>query len=485
MKRGSGILLHITSLPSPYGIGTLGRAAFDFVNALAEAKQRYWQMLPVPPTGSTNCPYQGLSAFAINPYFIDMAGLMEDGLIHADDLLPLTQAGESGVRFDGKFKFRTSILRKAYQNGKNKYRDEFAEYQYQNAEWLFDYSLFSAIRESFSCMPSVKWDKAFLSRKEGALVDFAKTHSEEVMSARFSQFLSEKQWKALKQYANERGIQLIGDIPIYVSQDSADVWAHPEMFLRGGAVAGTPPDYFNKNGQRWDNPLYDWEDMKQTGYRWWISRLRRSFELFDVVRIDHFRGFESFYAIPAGGKPKDGQWIKGPGKELFDAIDSALPHAKIIAEDLGMITPEVRDLLVQCDFPGSKVLQFAFDSENSIYLPHCYPRNCVVYTGTHDNNTSRAWFRTLAPENKQRLFCYLGKECTEQEAANWLIRLAMGSVADICVIPMQDVLNLGSRSRMNFPGKAKGYWEWRMRKGAFGKKQIGYLAELADCFGRS
>ncbi|BDF58643.1 4-alpha-glucanotransferase [Christensenellaceae bacterium] len=485
MKRGSGVLLHITSLPSPYGIGTIGKAAYDFVDALYAARQSYWQMLPTPPTGYADSPYQGLSAFANNPYLIDLDFLIEEGLLHEDDVAPLAGAGQGVALFKEQLKYKDEILKKAYRRGIKKYKDEFTGYKYTNASWLFDYSLFAVFRKQFGSQGYFDWDKRVAFRDQAAVMKLAQEHEEEIEAVRFAQFLFEKQWFALKEYANKKGISLIGDIPIYVAPDSAETWAHPELFMPDDMVAGTPPDKFSKQGQFWENPLYDWDYMKAHGFRWWVDRVKRCFAFFDIIRIDHFRGFEAFYAIPRDKKPKDGHWIKGPGHDLFEAIKREIPYPAIIAEDLGHITQEVRDFLGQCGFPGNKVLQFAFDTPNSEFLPHNYPRHCVVYTGTHDNDTVKGWFSRLDEESKERLFAYLGHECTKNEAAEELERLAMMSVADLCIIPMQDLLNLGPSARMNYPGRALGYWKWRMKPGAFNDKLIAGLRDMTETYGRA
>ncbi len=485
MKRGNGVLLHITSLPSPYGIGTLGKAAYDFVDALHEAKQSYWQMLPTPPTGYADSPYQGLSAFANNPYFIDLDLLIEEGLLEKEDVAPLETNERGKALFKNQLAYKADILKKAYRNGVKRYKDEFTGYKYTNADWLFDYSLFAVFRKQFRSQGYFDWDEKVKRRDQAAVMQLAQEHEEEIEAVRFAQFLFEKQWHALKEYANGKGISLIGDIPIYVSFDSDAMWAHPELFLPNGMVAGTPPDGFSRQGQMWENPLYDWAYMKEHGFSWWVERVKRCFEFFDIIRIDHFRGFESFYQIPRDKKPKDGHWVKGPGHDLFEAIKREVPYPAIIAEDLGTITQEVRDFLGRCGFPGNKVLQFAFEQQNSEYLPHNYPHHCVAYTGTHDNDTTKGWFTHLDEQGRERLFAYLGHECGKNEAAWELIRLAMMSVADICIIPMQDILNLGTSARMNYPGRALGYWKWRMKPDAFTDKVKKRLRETTEIYGRA
>ena len=398
MKRGSGILLHISSLPSPYGIGTLGKAAYDFVDDLHAAKQFYWQVLPCMPTGYADSPYSGTSAFAYNPYFIDFDFLAEDGLLKKSDYSHLNFGkDETYVDYEALFHLKNDVLKKAYQPGIEKYSHEFAAFKFENSGWLFDYALFVVLKKHFHYLPYQQWDACIVDREPAAIMEMTQRYGQEIEIVQFTQFLYERQWFALKNYANEKGIQLIGDIPIYVSQDSAETWAHPEYFVKDGSVAGTPPDYFCDEGQLWGNPLYDWDYMREHGYEWWVRRMQRSLHLYDILRIDHFRGFEAYFKIPKGGAPKDGQWVKGPGGALFDAIKTALPMPPIIAEDLGAIDDNVKGFLDYCGFPGLKVLQFAFDEQDSFYLPHNYPRNSVVYTGTHDNDTTLHWFQTVQP----------------------------------------------------------------------------------------
>lgn len=485
MKRGSGILLHISSLPSPYGIGTLGKAAYDFVDDLHAAKQSYWQVLPCTPTGYADSPYQGTSAFAYNPYFIDFDLLYEDGLLKKDDYEELDfGSDETYVDYEALFRAKNDILQKAYAKGIEKYPHNFAEFKFNNANWLFDYALFVVLKKHFNYLPYQEWDACVVEREPAAIMELTQQYEEEIEVVQFTQFLYERQWFALKEYANSRGIQMIGDIPIYVSPDSAETWAHPEYFVKDGSVAGTPPDYFCEDGQLWGNPLYDWDYMRKYGYEWWVRRMQRSLHLYDILRIDHFRGFEAYFKIPKGGMPKDGKWVKGPAGALFDAIKTALPMPPIIAEDLGVIDDDVKAFLDYCGFPGLKVLQFAFDEQDSFYLPHNYPRNSVVYTGTHDNDTTLHWFETIGEDTRKFLFDYIGPT-TEQEAVYKLIRLAMMSVADISIVPMQDILKLSGDARMNYPSRALGNWKWRMKKGQFNKEHIEWLRTVTEIYGRT
>ncbi len=485
MKRGNGILLHISSLPSPYGIGTLGKASYDFVDALKAAKQSYWQVLPCTPTGYADSPYQGTSAFAYNPYFIDFDLLYEDGLLEKSDYEKYNFGADAAqVDYETLFRLKFDILKKAFQKGALKYAQEFSAFKIENSAWLFDYALFIVLKRSFHYLPFQQWDECVVQRDPAVIMELTQKHEQEIESIQFMQFLYERQWFALKRYANENGIQMIGDIPIYLSGDSAEAWSHPELFVKDGSVAGTPPDYFCETGQLWGNPLYNWDYIRAHGYEWWVTRMARSLTLYDVLRIDHFRGFEAYFKIPKGGTPKDGQWVKGPAGELFDAIKTALPMPPIIAEDLGQIDDNVRGFLDYCGFPGLKVLQFAFDEQDSTYLPHNYPRNSVVYTGTHDNDTTRNWFRCADEETREFLFSYVGK-CTEEDVVERLIRLAMMSVADISIIPMQDILNLGAEARMNHPSIALGNWKWRMKEEQFSKQHIDWLKKLTETYGRA
>ncbi|MEG1753940.1 MAG: 4-alpha-glucanotransferase [Christensenella sp.] len=484
MKRGSGILLHISSLPSPYGIGTLGRAAYDFVDDLCAAQQSYWQVLPCTPTGYADSPYQGTSAFAYNPYFIDFDLLKDDGLLKKSDYEHINFGTDDAcVDYDALFSLKSAVLEKAYKNGIKKYSSEFEVFKFENAVWLFDYALFVVLKKHFEYLPYQQWDKCVIDREPAAIMELTQRYEKEIECVQFTQFLYERQWFALKEYANANGIQMIGDIPIYVSPDSAETWSHPEYFVKDGSVAGTPPDYFCDDGQLWGNPLYDWDYMREHGYEWWVRRMKRSLWLYNIVRIDHFRGFEAYFKIPRGGTPKDGEWVKGPAGELFDAIKTELPMPPIIAEDLGVIDDNVKGFLEYCGFPGLKVLQFAFDEQNSCYLPHNYTRNSVVYTGTHDNDIMRHWFENAEEQTKQYLFSYIGV-CTASDVASRLIQLAMMSVADISIIPMQDLLNLSGEARMNYPSHTLGNWKWRMKKDAFTDERIEWLRTETQVYGR-
>ena len=469
--RKSGILMHISSLPSPYGIGTMGKCAYEFVDFLEAAGQAFWQILPLSPTGYGDSPYQSFSTFAGNPYLIDLDSLVEEGLLTREEL-ESTNWGESETRVDYGclYNNRSKLLKIAF--------DRFAAdgaflgFVEENAWWLEDFGLFMALKEKFRGQPWQKWSVSLMMRLPEIMASYRKELAAEIRFQYFQQYLFFRQWKALRSYANEKGIRIIGDVPIYVPLDSADVWANPQLFQLDSAcrpklVAGCPPDSFTAEGQLWGNPLYDWERMRETGYGWWIRRLRAAAKMYDVVRLDHFRGFESYWAVPAGDKTAaSGSWKQGPGADFIGAVKEALPELSFIAEDLGYLTPEVKKLQQDSGYPGMKVLQFAFDSrEESNYLPHTYTRNSVCYTGTHDNLTLQQWFDEASPEDIGLAKAYLG--LNGEEGCVWgMIRGCMGSVSDLCVVQMQDYLGLGGEARMNFPGTLSSKnWSWRAAPG--------------------
>ncbi|MFA9380765.1 MAG: 4-alpha-glucanotransferase [Acetanaerobacterium sp.] len=466
--RTSGILMHISSLPSPYGIGTFGKAAYHFVDFLAAAGQGYWQILPLGPTGPYDSPYQSFSTFAGNPYFIDLALLEEDGLLRAEDYVPIDWGDDPArVDYDRIFEHRFDVLHIAFSRLSGRDADDAARFARENAAWLDDYALYMALKFHFGGRPWTEWDGEIQRREESALARCTETLRGEINFWRFVQYLFYKQWAQLKQYANDNGVRIIGDVPIYVAHDSADVWANPSLFmldeqLNPTLVAGCPPDAFSPTGQLWGNPIYRWDDMREDGYAWWMRRMRAAAAMCDMVRIDHFRGFDSYYAIPAGDKTAEyGRWQPGPGYDFFKALHKTLGRQRIIAEDLGLLTDSVHALRRKTGFPGMKVLQFAFDSrEESDYLPHNHEKNCVVYTGTHDNDTVCGWFKT-APAADVR-FCkrYLGIRKNDDRAMS-LIRAAWASVGNTAVAPMQDFLGLGSEARMNTPSTVGGNWQWR------------------------
>lgn len=488
--RSSGILLPVSSLPSPYGIGSIGSATFAFVDFLQAAGQQYWQVLPLGPTGYGDSPYQSFSAFAGNPYFIDLPQLAAEGLLTEAELASARDLRDpQRVDYGALFERRFAILAAAVDRVDPE-MPELADFFAENADWLEDYALFMAIKEERGQQSLQRWPRGLRMREERAMQAARRRLQKRVWFWKTVQFFFYSQWKRLKSYANQKGIRIIGDLPIYVSPDSADLWANSAMFQlderrRPTEVAGVPPDAFSADGQLWGNPLYDWKKHRAQGYAWWLQRLRQAANLCDLVRIDHFRGFESYYAIPAGAKTAaKGRWRKGPGMELIRAIRKELPDLGIIAEDLGLLTPAVRRLLAESELPGMKVLQFAFDPRgNSDYLPHNYPRNTVVYTGTHDNTTTAAWQTEADPEDVALARAYMA--CGESEAlVDAFIRTAFASVSDTAVIPMQDWLALPASARMNTPSKAGGNWQWRMAPGAASPALAGRIRRLTELYER-
>ncbi len=484
----------IASLPGKYGIGTLGQEAYDFVNRLKEAGQSYWQILPLGPTSYGDSPYQSFSTFAGNPYFIDPDKLIEEGLLtrkeaDAYDFGRKADETDYGKIYESRFK----MLRKAFKRFNREKAHGYASFCKKNRFWLDDYALYMAVKNSFGGVSFIEWDEPIRKREKKALEAYGKKYAKDVEFYKFLQYKFIEQWKALKDYANKNDIKMIGDIPIYVAFDSADTWSCSEMFRfdeKGypTAVAGCPPDAFTAAGQLWGNPLYDWEYHKKTGYKWWIRRIRHCFELYDTVRVDHFRGFDSYYAIPYGDPDaRGGKWEKGPGFELFTAVKEALGEVDMIAEDLGFLTPSVRRLVKRTGYPGMKVLQFAFDSrEDSDYLPHNYDSNSVVYTGTHDNDTTVGWFSTLKPADKKMALSYINRErfSSDEDLADSFIKLAMGSVSKLCIIPMQDWLALDGSARINMPSTLGGNWVWRMKRGAFTKKLAKKMYGITKLYAR-
>ena len=469
--RKSGILMHISSLPNPYGIGTVGKCAYDFVDFLHDAGQSYWQILPLNPTGYGDSPYQAFSCYAGNHYLIDLDILIDEGLLDRKEVEAVRwNKEECRVDYGCLYENRLKLLKKAYARFAP--NNDFRAFVAENADWLEDYTIFMSLKEKFKGADWQSWPKELMLHLPLCLEAIRGELSDSIGFHQFLQYQFFRQWNALRGYAAQKGIRIIGDVPIYVPLDSADVWANPQLFQldqhgRPTAVAGCPPDSFTADGQLWGNPLYDWEKMKQTGYAWWIRRLGAAARMYDVVRLDHFRGFESFWAVPAGDKTAaGGAWKKGPGSDFIQAIQEALPELDFIAEDLGFVTPEVRQLQEESGYPGMKVMQFAFDSrEVSEYLPHTYPVNSVCYTGTHDNYTMLQWFHEASEEDIAMAKAYLG--LNEEEGLVWgVIRGCMGSVSKLCIIQMQDYLELDGSARMNFPGTlSPNNWSWRAEKG--------------------
>ena len=494
IMRESGILMPVSSLPGPYGIGCFGAEALKFVDFLAAAGQHIWQLLPLSPTGYGDSPYQSCSAFAGNPYFIDLDALKADGLLTAAQLKAEPWGTDPlSVDYGTLHTSRYKVLRAAYAAWREKYAgrfgcahyypDDYYAFTLTNESWLNDYALYMALKTANGMKSWAEWPREYRLRDAGALAEFAAGQEEEIGFWKFLQYEFAVQWKKVKDYANEKGIKILGDIPIYVSADSVDAWVGGELFeldAQGGfaRVAGCPPDYFSADGQLWGNPLYNWPYHKQTGYAWWVRRVRHALGIYDLLRIDHFRGFDTYWAIPAGSSTaRTGKWENGPGMDLFRALEAALGKLPIIAEDLGDLVPSVRKLLADSTFPGMKVLQFAFGGGDNEYLPHNHVKNSVVYPGTHDNTTLTDWWVNAAPaKEKANAAAYLHltpcKPTAKEVAAvrtdaarTALLRAALGSVADRAIIPMADWLGLGAEAHLNTPGKLGGNWAWRAAEG--------------------
>lgn len=488
--RESGILMHITSLPGPYGVGTMGKQAFAFVDFLRKSGQKCWQILPLSPTGYGDSPYQSCSAYAGNHYLIDLEMLVAEGLLERGELERIQwYSQESRVDFGLLYQNRLNVLRMAYRNFHDwEAYDHFCK---ENAEWLPDFALYMALKDKFNGAPWYVWEKELKFRQPEALDAASAELEDNIRFYCFVQYLFYKQWSALRSYAHANGVRIIGDVPIYVPYDSVEVWKDPHLFqldenMAPVRVAGCPPDAFTEDGQLWGNPLYRWDIMKESGYGWWISRLGAAGKLYDVVRLDHFLAFEAYWSVPYGDETaRNGRWMPGPGLDFLNAIKEKLPELSLIAEDLGFLTQEVLDLRDVSGLPGMKVLEFAFDSrEPSTYLPHVYPKNSVCYTGTHDNMTMRQWFETAHPDAIAYATEYM---ClSEQEGMVWgVIRTAMSSVSELCVIQIQDLLNLGAEARMNFPGTmTNANWTWRAADGFLDESLARKLYNLTRLYGR-
>jgi 4-alpha-glucanotransferase len=490
--RSAGVLLHPTSLPGPFGIGDLGPAAYAWVDALVQAKQQWWQILPLGPTGYGDSPYQCFSAFAGNPYLVSPQLLIEDGLLDSRDVATVSFP-PGRVDYGPVIQFKLYLLSLAwdrFQHGRGAgLAQDFDRFKKAEASWLEDYALFMALKDTHQGRSWQEWAAPARLRKE----DFLKKAKSELAAAvaphQFGQFLFFRQWKRLKDYANEHGVKIIGDIPIFVSSDSAEVWANPDLFAldrerRPTIVAGVPPDYFSETGQLWGNPHYNWPAMEKAGFAWWIARFRSTFSLVDVVRLDHFRGFEAYWEIPAGAANAiKGRWVKAPGIALLETLKKTFGALPIIAEDLGVITPEVDAMRRRFDLPGMRILQFAFgDRAENRFLPHNYDFNTIVYTGTHDNDTTWGWYRSAYEHERDHVRRYLGRDGSD---AAWdLIRVAWASVAYYAIAPLQDVLNLGTEARMNFPGKPQGNWAWRFQADQLNPWILDRLAEMTELYGR-
>lgn len=493
--RASGVLLHVTSLPSRYGTGDLGPSAFAWVDRLATAGQSWWQVLPLGPTGYGNSPYQALSSFAATPLVISPEKLIEDGLLTQSDCqhdaFPTDQ-----LEFDRVVPFKQQILVRAWQNfqsgARPDLRDAFAHFREQDSV-QDEAALFVALRAKFEGAPFWQWPQELAMRKPQAIADARREMADAIDRFRFGQFLLLRQWRALKEHANQRQVRLLGDLPIFVSPDSCDVWANPEYFLlddrrRPTVVAGVPPDYFSADGQRWGNPLYDWQALRQTGYWWWIKRLQVRLHYLDAIRVDHFRGFEAAWHVPADAPTAaSGEWVAGPGAEFFDAVRHVLGCLPLLAEDLGLITPAVTALRDRFQLPGMRVLQFAFDGDpNNPHLPRNCVHNSVVYTGTHDNNTTRGWYDAAPDHERANFWRHLQQSPGDPNEAVWeLIRMAQSSEAALAVVPLQDLLGLGASARMNFPGRPEGQWRWRCSAEALNDPAWQRFSELSQGARRS
>jgi 4-alpha-glucanotransferase len=500
--RASGLLLHVTSLPSSYGIGDLGSSAFSWIDRLHDAGQRWWQALPLGPTGYGNSPYQSMSSFAGNALLISPGDLIADGLIPASDAQ--SDLSADAVDYDSVIPFKQRLLESAWANFKAGQRgatdlsetdlepayDEFCAMQ---AHWLEDYALFRALKEKYRGAYYLEWPAELVQRSPSALAEARRELASQIDQVRFAQFLLFRQADQLKEHAHARGVSLIGDLPFFVSPDSSDVWANPELFLldeqrRPRFVAGVPPDYFSSTGQLWGNPVYNWDALRSTGYRWCIDRLRALLAHVDVIRLDHFRGFAAAWYVPAGAPTaQSGQWVAGPGSSFFQTVQTELGHLPFIAEDLGLITDDVRALRDQFQMPGMRVLQFAFDGHaDNPYLPHNFVHNTVAYTGTHDNATTRQWYEELPDYQRKNFWNYLKRAPgTSADAAPELMRLAWSSPAALAIAPLQDLLNLGGEARMNVPGRADGNWRWRVREDMLSAQAFQWLQDLTESSKRS
>lgn len=492
--RSSGILLHPTSLPSPHGIGDLGQGAYEFIDFLQRTHQAYWQVLPLGPTGYGNSPYLCYSAIAGNPLLISPDRLVTKGWLHSNDLQPTGES--SSVDFETITVTKTALLETACRNfcshSSAAEQQEFQEFIADQAHWLNDYALFMALHEQYQDAPWYEWPVEVAQRQPAALARSRQQLADRILYYQFVQFVFQEQWLSLKEYASDLAIQIIGDIPIYVAHDSADVWANPEIFQLdpetglAAQMAGVPPDYFSETGQLWGNPVYNWEKLQETHFAWWIDRFRALLKLVDIIRIDHFRGFEAYWSVPQGEETAmNGEWVKAPGIAFFEELKKQLGRLPILAEDLGVITPEVEELRDRFDFPGMKVLQFAFGSDNANpFLPFNFDRNFVVYTGTHDNNTTIGWFEKTEGYERDRVLRYLGG--ISSIGIHWdLIRLAASSVANQVILPMQDVLGGDGSARMNFPGTIAGNWQWRYRADQLTPEIEQQLLRITEAYGRS
>ncbi len=488
-SRSSGVLMHPTSLPGSYGIGDLGPQAYRFIDFLYASGTKVWQILPLGPTGYGDSPYQSFSAFAGNPYLISPDLLLDENLLHPDDLSAHLDFSDEFVEFGRVIGWKLNLLERAFirfkrEPGLASIREEYAAFCADSANWLDDYALFMAIKEANGGGAWSGWSEELKNRDEATLAEASRNYKEAIERFKFYQFIFFRQWRALRAYAKENGIQIVGDVPIFVAFDSADVWSNPELFYLDDkklptVVAGVPPDYFSPTGQLWGNPLYKWRIHKETGYAWWIKRFQATLAMVDIVRLDHFRGFAGYWEVSADSLTAEhGRWVPGPGADFFEAMRDALGELPIIAEDLGEITPDVFELRDQFNLPGMKILQFAFSDDNNPFLPHHYPENCVAYTGTHDNDTAQGWYASAPEENRDYARRYMSVD--GRDIAWDLIRTLWHSRADMVLAQMQDFLNLGTEARMNYPGRLGGNWDWRMNAEALTKPLVERLRQLNE-----
>ncbi|CCX89345.1 phosphorylase [Clostridium sp. CAG:590] len=490
LQRGAGILLPVSSLPSPYGIGTFGKAAYEFVDQLVEAGQKYWQVLPLGPTSYGDSPYQSFSAFAGNPYFIDLDMLCGEGLLKVDEIRYIKwEERLDRVEYGLQWEYRYGVLKRAFIRSNHKTTEKFQHFLEENAQWIQDYGLFMACKEHFENVEWLKWDKDIRFRQPEALQRYCKTFSQEIEFYQFLQYKFYEQWSSLKKYANEHGVEIIGDMPIYVALDSVDVWVNPGLFeldeeRKPVCVAGCPPDAFSDDGQKWGNPLYNWKIMEKEEFAWWKRRMAATAKLFDVVRIDHFIGIVRYYVIPADDSARNGWFEWGPGEKLIRALDEARGRTKIIAEDLGVVIPQVGELLEKAGYPGMKVIEFAFDGNtDNPYLPHMYQKNCVVYGGTHDNETLVGYYDNLSVDNLAYALQYT--DCSNRaDLIEKVFLMAYRSIADTVIFQMQDVLEKGNEARMNLPATIGENWRWRLLEGEFTKEKRTWLKSLSIIYGR-
>lgn len=494
MNRSAGILLHPTSLPGPEGIGTLGKEAREFVDFLAAARQGLWQILPLGPTGFADSPYQCFSAFAGNPLLISLDMLKEKGWLSVQDMAPLESASATSVDYGRVIECKLPLLAEAYRSFSGKAspveKDTFEAFKQTNADWLGDFAMFMALKDRFEGRPWFEWNVDVKFRRHEALERVRTDLADSIEQHQFIQYLFFDQWEQVKAYAARQNIQIIGDIPLYVAHDSADVWAHPENFLLNEerepkVVAGVPPDYFSATGQLWGNPIYDWKHHEETGFRWWIDRLKANLVMFDIVRIDHFLGLASYWSVPFKHcTAEHGSWVEAPGMRLLEALQAALGNLPLIAEDLGAVTPEMIALRDKYGLPGMKILQFGFNGDHSSeHLPHSCTRQFVMYTGTHDNDTARGWYKHTSLRNKSQARAYMGAHA--RHVARAFVRAVWASVADYAIAPLQDILELGHEARMNLPGTTESNWRWRFRKEDITRRLARRLRRLTELCGRS